>query len=99
MLFVSDLKFFLHVIQEVMINNAGYRFLSAYEIDFDEREAVPFGQFGDVFSLKINQLKCPLNGCPILAISVSPDMSDLYKLNMVSHLKALEADLDPFLNQ
>lgn len=59
---------------------------------------MPFGQFGDVFSLKINQFKCLLNGCSILGVSVSPDMSDLYKLNMTSHLKALEADLYPFMN-
>lgn len=57
---------------------------------------MPLGQFGDVFSLKINQFKCHSNSCSILAISVSSDMSDLYKLNMTSSLKPLESDLDPF---
>lgn len=59
---------------------------------------MPLGQFDDVFILKINQFKCPSNGCSILGSSVSSDMSDVYKLNMTSYLKPLEADLDPFMD-
>lgn len=52
---------------------------------------MPLGQFADVFSLKINQFKWSIWG-----MSVSPGMSDCYKLEMTSHLKALEARLDHF---
>ncbi len=101
-LYADDILLFLTnaetSIPTVLKTIDSFSLISGYKINYDKSEIMPLG--GDISTSSL--LSCPFKwsrtGLTYLGIRISPDLSELWKLNLAPLIKSIKDDLERWFN-